>query len=362
MPSEVHRSIDRLARADDIERVAIMPDIHLGHDICVGVAFATRSLVYPDAVGGDIGCGMAAMALEGPGRVPSERRLGALYQAWRMAVPIQRHARGCAPTPDAPDPRDLVLPTLRALAQRHLPTQLGTLGGGNHFLELQHDEDGRPWLMVHSGSRSIGQAIRAAHLANAVRGRTGLNHLDTRTEAGQAYLHDMHWARRFARASRRAMLLVAGHAAAEVLGWGALADTLYDCDHNHVEREEVVGVQVLVHRKGASPAHDGRPGIVPGSMGTPSFHVIGRGEPEALHSSAHGAGRSLSRSAAKARISRDRVMHELRGVYLDPRMASSLRDEAPSAYKDIHAVMRDQRELVRVQRTLSPVMTLKGTG
>lgn len=362
MPDGVRHSIERLARADDVRRVAIMPDIHLGQTLCIGVAFATTTLVYPDAVGGDIGCGMAAIALSGPQGTPSDRRLSRLFQAISSSVPIHRHRRSAeVPTHDAPDPSELSTPQLRAIAQKQMPIQIGTLGTGNHFLELQRDEADNYWLMVHSGSRGLGQAIHAHHVAHATNGAPGLRYLDAQSAAGEAYLHDMHWARRFAMASRRAMLLAAARAAESALGWECLEDSLLQCDHNHVQSEEIAGVLLHIHRKGAMPAHSDTPGIVPGSMAAPSYHVMGRGVPDALCSSAHGAGRAMSRSAARSRITKRKLLNELRDVYIDPRVAEGLREEAPSAYKDIRRVMRDQRDLVRVTRTLSPVLTYKGS-
>jgi tRNA-splicing ligase RtcB len=213
--------------------------------------------------------------------------------------------------------------------------------------------------MVHSGSRGLGQAIRAAHVMHADRGRSGLMCLDVTTPAGHAYLRDMRWARRFAAASRRAMLLAVGTVAGELFGWRLLGPTLFDCDHNHINEEEHSGARLFIHRKGAAAAWPDEPGIVPGSMATPSFHVAGRGVADALCSSAHGAGRAMSRAEARRRISRNRLLQELRDVYVDARSVGGLREEAPSAYKDIHAVMKAQRKLVRVRRTLLPILTHK---
>jgi tRNA-splicing ligase RtcB len=251
-------------------------------------------------------------------------------------------------------------PGLLTMATNEGPHQLGTLGTGNHFLELQCDEDDRLWLMVHSGSRGIGQAIRAAHIARASRSRSGLKFLDASAPTGNAYVRDMQWARRFAAASRRAMLAAVAGAASTQFGWSWLEETYFDCDHNHINVEDHFGANCFVHRKGAIAAHREEPGIVPGSMAAPSFHVTGRGEAEALRSSAHGAGRAMSREEARSRVGRRRLLQELRDVYVDPRSASGLREEAPSAYKDIHAVMKAQRKLVRIQRTLLPILTYKG--
>jgi len=362
---EIRRSLDRLARSDDVRHIAVMPDIHLGRDVCIGTAFATSKLLYPDAIGGDIGCGMAAVALDAFRSDVSPERAQQLHRAIRNAVPIQRQRAEAAETlADLVPPSDaLSLPPLQSLANAEGSHQIGTLGTGNHFLELQHDDaEERIWLMVHSGSRGLGQAIRAAHVGNADRSRSGLMYLDVTTPAGAAYLRDMQWARRFAAASRRAMLQAVGAAARELFGWRPLDETFFDCDHNHINEEEHFRAPMFIHRKGAMAAWPDQAGIVPGSMAAPSFHVTGRGVPDALCSSAHGAGRAMSRSEARSRVSRRRLMQELHDVYVDPRTVGGLREEAPSAYKDIHAVMKAQRKLVRVRRFLIPLLTYKGVG
>ena len=156
------------------------------------------------------------------------------------------------------------------------------------------------------------------------------------------------------------MLLAVGDAAKKLFGWRLLDETIFDCDHNHINEEDHFGSPLFVHRKGAMAAFRDMPGIVPGSMAAPSFHVVGRGVAEALCSSAHGAGRAMSRTEARHRVSRQRLQQELRDVYFDPKALWGLREEAPSAYKDIRAVMRAQRKLVRVVRTLTPILTHKG--
>ena len=322
LSDEIRRSLDRLARSDDVHHIAVMPDVHLARDVCVGTAFATSVLLYPDAIGGDIGCGMSAAALDAfRSDLPSERAQE-LLRAIREAVPIRRQQAGAAEALAGlvPPPDDLSLRPLQSLANADGPHQIGTLGTGNHFLELQYDDDEeRLWLMVHSGSRGLGQAIRAAHVLHADRVRSGLMCLDVTTPAGNAYLRDMRWARQFAAASRWGMLLAAGAAAHELLGWRLLEDTLFDCDHNHINEEEHSGTRLFIHRKGAMAAWPDEPGIVPGSMAAPSFHVTGRGVPAALCSSAHGAGRAMSRSEARRQVSRNRLRQELRNVYVDAR-------------------------------------------
>ncbi len=215
--------------------------------------------------------------------------------------------------------------------------------------------------MVHSGSRGLGPQIRDRHLKEgAVPVRGGWKALDAGSEAGQTYLHDVAWARRFAHANRRAMAHRVARAVADELGGAARADSEICSDHNHVACERHGGRDLWVHRKGAMSAQDGAAGVLPGSMGSSSFHVEGRGCAEALRSSAHGAGRIMSRAAARQRISEAVLRQQMHGIWYDWRKADRLRDEAPSAYKDIRAVLRAQRDLVKIVRVLRPVLNYKG--
>jgi len=249
---------------------------------------------------------------------------------------------------------------LEAVAKSAGALQLGTLGGGNHFVELQADEDDRLWLMIHSGSRAVGQAVRGHHLARAVRVDGGMLALDADTAAGQAYEHDVRWARAYADANRRAMAEAVTELLRRMFNIAADEKSVFTCDHNHVARESHGGELLWVHRKGAMPAAAGAAGVLPGSMGTVSYHVEGRGCELSLRSSAHGAGRAFSRDAARRRFTSRDLLRQMQGVWFDHRLADGLRDEAPAAYKDVRAVLRAQHELVKVTRTLRPVLTYKG--
>jgi tRNA-splicing ligase RtcB len=237
--------------------------------------------------------------------------------------------------------------------------QLGTLGRGNHFLELQRDEQGRLWLMVHTGSRGMGQAIREHHLRAASTARTGLRYLEADNPAGLAYLADAAWALEYAEHNRAKLVEAAARCLERAIGARSIPDSYFDCHHNFVRQEQHGGQPLWVHRKGAISASDDEPGIIPGSMGTESFHVTGRGHPDALRSSSHGAGRAMSRTEARHRISRRVLKRQMRGVWFDPRRANGLREEAPAAYKDIGAVMRAQRPLTRITRRLTPMLVFK---
>jgi tRNA-splicing ligase RtcB len=358
MGQDVAEAIERLRRAPEVQQIAVMPDVHLSADVCIGVVMATSHLIYPQAVGGDIGCGMLAVALDCRAEVlEAPKAAGRVLAGLGQAVPARRrNRRALLPQPSEP----LSDSGLESIRRTDGATEFATLGSGNHFLEIQADEDGRLWLMVHSGSRALGPAIRDHYLSRAeiVDGR--FRALDANSEAGAAYLHDAACARRFADASRRAIAEEAGRVVENVLGAHICWDTVITTDHNHVSREHHAGSDLWVHRKGAMSAGLGQRGVLPGSMGSPSYHVEGRGHAEALCSSAHGAGRALSRAAARAQVSERSLRQQMQGVWYDVRKAEMLRDEAPSAYKDIRSVLRAQREMVKVTLTLRPVLNYKG--
>ncbi len=363
MDQDVSEAIERLRRAPDVQRMAVMPDVHLAADVCIGVVVATSQLIYPQAVGGDIGCGMLAVGLDIEADVLTDPRVAAaLLAGFDRAVPARhRNRRAIVAQPEDVAMISLSDSGLDRVRRQDAAIEFATLGSGNHFIEIQADEEDHLWLMVHSGSRALGQAIHRHYLARATPVGHGLRALDAGSEAGAAYLHDAACARRFADASRRAMAVEVGQLLAATVGGSVRWDSVISTDHNHVSREEHAGRELWVHRNGAMPARRGDAGVLPGSMGGLSFHVEGRGHPEALCSSAHGAGRALNRSAARRAVSDREFRRQMAGVWYDTRLADRLRDEAPAAYKDIRAVLRAQKELVKVTRTLRPILTYKGT-
>ncbi len=362
MDHDVSEAIDRLRHAPDIQQIAVMPDVHLASDVCIGVAVATTNLIYPQAVGGDIGCGMLAVRLDVDATcLKNPKTAGVILSELGRAVPTRRRNRRMAiPLPDDLATDTLTHPSLESCRRNEGVLEFATLGSGNHFIEIQADEDNRVWLMVHSGSRALGQAVRDHHLARAQNAGSRFRTLDARSSEGREYLHDASYARRFADASRRAMAAEIGGVFARTLQAQVCWESLVTTDHNHVSFEGHAGCALWVHRKGAMRARLGESGVLPGSMGTLSFHVEGRGCEQALCSSAHGAGRALSRTAARAKVSERGLRHQMEGVWYDYRLSDKLRDEAPSAYKDIRAVLRAQRELVKVRRTLRPILNYKG--
>lgn len=360
-PRAVQVAIERLARAPDVDHVAVMPDVHLARDVCVGVAVATNGTVYPQAVGGDIGCGMAAVRVEADAVALSDARAAAtVLDGLATAVPgLRRPRRSVFDLPSELVDRPLSHPTLERQKARDARVQLGTVGRGNHFVELQSDESGSMWLMVHSGSRGVGRRIHEHHLVRFPQVPGRLRAAPADSPEGVAYLDDLAWAVAYAEANRLAIVASVERVLRASIGASIDRASLITCDHNHV-REERHGERImLVHRKGAIPAGDGTPGIVPGSMGSVSHHTSGRGCPRALATSAHGAGRAMDRTSARRRITVRELRRQMRGVWFDHRKASRLVDEAPAAYKDIGAVMRAQRELTRIRRTLRPLLVYK---
>jgi len=362
MEDSARNAIERVRRADDVLHVAVMPDVHLARDVCVGTAMATRRLIYPSAVGGDIGCGMLACAFDASADLLRDaNNAGRILRLLGERIPTHRRHRSRAlPHPPMLRSSDLSHPALRAVADGEAGPQLGTLGGGNHFIELQSDENDRLWLMIHSGSRVLGQEVKSHHLARATIRSASMMALDADTSEGQAYLRDQEWARAFAEANRIAMATEVAGILRDEFKIRQLDELTIGCDHNHVRREEHFGQSLLIHRKGAMPADAGLPGVIPGSMGTLSLHVEGRGCPESLRSSGHGAGRLFSRRAARDRFNRSDLRRQMDGVWFDPRLSDSLREESPKSYKDVRAVMRAQAELVKIVRTVRPVLVYKG--
>ncbi len=363
LAADVRGMIDRVAASADVVHVAVMPDVHLAEEVCVGCVVATTNTLYPQAVGGDIGCGMAAMALEASADDVDEVRAARILDRWGAEIPAIRRARANhVAIPDSVLAMPLSRSGLETCRDRDGTVEFATLGRGNHFIELQAGDDDRLWLMVHSGSRAIGPEVRNHHLwiARAAGAAAYLAGLGADRDDGRDYLADVAFAIAYAEASRRAMLARAAASVADVLRCAIDEASVITCVHNSVRREVHDGRASWVHRKGAAPAAHGEPGIIPGSMGAESFHVVGRGCSAALASSSHGAGRVMARGDARRLISRRRLEREMEGVWFDHRLAARLVDEAPSAYKDIGEVMRAQADLVRIERRLRPLISYKG--
>lgn len=358
----VEQSVVRLAEAEDVQRVAVLPDVHLAENVCIGVAIATRNLIYPQAVGGDIGCGMAAWQLEVDANVLADERIAAkLLQFLYLRVPSNRHRRQTMPElPSELRKMPLSDNNLEKRKARDAKVQLGTLGRGNHFLEMLADEEGQLWCIVHSGSRGIGQAIYRHHLEKAATKSRGLTYFPADSPSGEAYLSDVQWALRYARCNRCQMLQAVAEFFEDLCGSELSHGMRINHHHNHVQFEHHGTQRWWVHRKGAQSARKGERGVLPGSMGTHTLLVQGSGHAASLQSCAHGAGRKLSRSEARRHVSSQRLHRQMKKVWFNHQKAHLLREEAPSVYKDLDAVQRAQRALCKVTRRLEPRLSYKG--
>lgn len=349
------------------KHVAAMPDTHWGVGATVGSVIATRGAICPAAVGVDIGCGMAAVktsldasALEG--------RRPELRHSIERSIPVGFHQRKSVHAKAASFLAATPGPSTASTAERtKAALQCGTLGGGNHFIEICVDQDdNRVWVMLHSGSRNIGKVTAEKHIAKAkdIVGRLAdqpadldLAHFAEGTKPFQAYVEDLKWCQEFARLNRQVMLEEClkdlRHAVGEFE-----TESVVNCHHNYVAWERHFGADVMVTRKGAIRARKGDWGIIPGSMGTGSFIVRGLGNPESFESAPHGAGRKMSRGAARRTFTQADLERQTAGV--ECRKDEGVIDEIPGAYKPIGEVMANSSDLVEVVARLKQVICVKG--
>ncbi|WP_444957284.1 RtcB family protein [Microbulbifer sp. ZKSA002] len=357
--------------------VAAMPDVHLGKGATVGSVIPTVSAIIPAAVGVDIGCGMNAVRTSLQAHQLPDN-LKALRDAIEVKVPVGqgRHklisARESACKLLAPGVDRLFSKHPGLLKKLHQPqktwvTQMGTLGGGNHFIEICIDESGAVWVMLHSGSRGIGNAIGQHFIQLARRDMAG--HLHNLPDKDLAYFSEgcqnfddyieaVNWAQEYARWNRQEMMKLVLGCLKVSLAKFTLTTEAINCHHNYVVRERHFDRDVFVTRKGAISAQRDQLGIIPGSMGAKSFIVRGLGNKESFCSCAHGAGRKMSRTAARQRFTRKDLEDQTQGVQC--RKDKDVLDEIPAAYKDIDQVMENQSDLVEVVHTLRQVICIKG--
>jgi len=358
--------------------VAAMPDVHTGIGATVGAVIPTKGAIIPAAVGVDIGCGMTATRLSiKANQLPDN--LKAVRRAIEEAIPVgfakHKSIRAKNSTIIA---LDKVLdkqiigkhPAIAKMLKKTYQTwtqQLGTLGGGNHFIELCLDENQDVWIMLHSGSRGIGNVIGRYFINLAKKDmEQHITQLPARdlayfTEGAKHfddYVEAVHWAQEYALFNRREMMRLIIEAVRKPLPPFDITKEAINCHHNYVAIEEHFGEQVFLTRKGAISAYDGELGIIPGSMGAKSYIVRGMGNPESFCSCSHGAGRKMSRSAARRCFSQDDVEIQTQGV--ECRKDKDVIDEIPGAYKPIEEVMENQNDLVEVVHTLKQVVCVKG--
>jgi RNA-splicing ligase RtcB len=368
---ETIRQAEKTARLPIVDgHVALMPDAHVGIGATVGSVIPTSGAVIPAAVGVDIGCGMIAAELDvTEDQLPDS--LQPLLSRIERAVPagVGRGHSAASRAADRWLAAHRPATDLSAKQAATAATQFGTLGSGNHFFELCLDERGRAWVVLHSGSRGIGNQLAQAHIgtarASARKAMLSLEDPDLAwftqgTPEFEAYIADMLWAQEYARANREQMMDTAMAEVFAFLGFGAETRRI-NAHHNFSRLENHGGRELWITRKGAIRAGTGELGVIPGSMGTSTYIVSGKGNPASWLSCSHGAGRRHSRTKAKKLFTPADLAAAMAGkVWLADR-ARALVDEIPSAYKDIDQVMADQADLVEVLHTLRQVLNYKGT-
>lgn len=368
--------------------IAVMPDAHEGYGVHIGCVFAADGAIVPNAVGVDIGCGVAFVQTNipvallrqpTPGGSLAQSLVGAIMRSVPTGFSHHRQPQKCRTL-------DRLKNDPKVYQEYHVPElageidrgyyQIGTLGGGNHFIELQEDEDGMTGIMIHTGSRNFGYKIcghfnRVAKALDsggfAVPREWDLACLPVDSEAGQMYIRWMQLALDFARENRAAILArvkeILYDQVERYTGFRDIAETLeLNCHHNYAGRETHFGKEVWVHRKGAIRARKGEPGIIPGAMGSFSYLVEGLGNPDSFHSCSHGAGRKMSRNQAMAQYTVAEVVSDLQqqGVVLGKQKKKDVPEEARFVYKDIDAVMAQQSDLVLPVKRLRTVAVVKG--
>ena len=352
--------------------LALMPDAHLGKGATVGSVIPTLRAIIPAAVGVDIGCGMIAVRTQYSVKdLPKDRK--GLREDIERVIPLSagNNNRKILPTAE---------PRIDELKQRAAKAgfnpgqyvakwelQLGSLGSGNHFIEISADESDGVWLFLHSGSRGIGNRIAQHHIgiAQHVTRKNqiylpdpDLAYLDEGTPQFERYIAELRWAQHFALLNREEMMDRVTAQFSRWVGGPVQERERINCHHNFTESEKHFGKQVWVSRKGAIQADAGRPGLIPGSMGTASYVVEGLGNPLSLNSSPHGAGREYSRSAARRTFTHDQLRTAMAGIEF--RDTDAFIDEIPQAYKPIDTVMADASDLVTIRHTLRQIVNVKG--
>lgn len=352
--------------------LAIMPDVHAGMGMPIGGVLACKNAVIPNAVGVDIGCGMCAVKTNW--KVDDIRQQvlrKQIMRGIREQIPLGRHHHKVAQDEKyLPQGHDVECMTVVKRRQESILKEVGTLGGGNHFIELQRDEEGYLWIMIHSGSRNLGKLVGEYYneLAQTLNNRwysvvspdIRLPFLPLRTDEFQAYWREMEYCIDFALCNRKLMMQRIEEVIKDAVP-GITFEPMINIAHNYAAWEEHFGEHVIIHRKGATLATMGTTGIIPGSQGTASYIVEGLGNPESFCSCSHGAGRLMSRTEAvhtldmKAEVERleaKGIIHAIRG--------QSDMEEASGAYKDIESVMSQQMDLVKIKTRLLPVAVIKG--
>jgi len=359
------------------KHIAIMPDAHQGYGMPIGGVLATKNIIIPNAVGVDIGCGMCAVKTsltEMPMELLKKIFGGSkeYHGGIRSYIPVgfNHHKKAQDENLMPKSVMDIDNNTVISQEYQSALKQLGTLGGGNHFIEIQKGSDGYIWIMVHSGSRNLGYKVAKYYniLAkkinekwfSSVPKKVDLAFLPLNSVEGQAYLKEMNYCLEFAKASRKHMMETIKLCFIDKIKHCHF-NKIIDVHHNYATIENHFGSNVVVHRKGATSARKGQIGIIPGSQGTKSYIVKGLGNPESFNSCSHGAGRVMSRTKAKAVLNLEEEIKKMndKGILHSIRGKNQL-DEASSAYKNIDVVMENQKDLVEIIVELTPLGVIKG--
>jgi tRNA-splicing ligase RtcB (3'-phosphate/5'-hydroxy nucleic acid ligase) len=353
--------------------VALMPDAHLGKGATVGSVIPTLGAIIPAAVGVDIGCGMIAVRTQFTSENTTARGdLAALRESIERVIPLSAgvyntgvHSAGTAARISELEQRDRADSAEKIAPNWRL--QLGSLGSGNHFIEVSLDEENRVWLFLHSGSRGVGNKLATRHIKIAQNlakkwwiplSDPDLAYLVEGTPEFWNYIGDLRWAQHFALLNRAEMMDRVIGCFGEWIGIDVEATETVNCHHNYTTQEKHFGKDVWLSRKGAIDASAGTPGLIPGSMGTRSYVVSGKGNRLALNSSPHGAGREYSRTAARKAFTRDQLDAAMAGI--EWRQTDAVLDEIPAAYKSIDQVMADAADLIDVRHELRQIVNVKG--
>jgi tRNA-splicing ligase RtcB len=357
--------------------LALMPDAHLGKGATIGSVLPTLKAIMPAAVGVDIGCGMMAVRTQWTRSDVATRAAGVLHglrilhAAISRAVPLsagaanQKISATAAPRIQELEAKPGVDQADEALPRWRL--QLGTLGSGNHFIEISEDETHAVWLFLHSGSRGVGNRLAGAHIAIAQRvcqdagvrlPDRDLAYLTEGTPEFAAYIEALNWAQHFALLNRQEMMDRVAGCLSDFMGQPVRRLDEVNCHHNYTVKETHGGQEVWLSRKGAIDAHRGVYGLIPGSMGDLSYVVVGRGNPDSLNSAPHGAGRNYSRTAARKQFNRADLNVRMDGIVWGE--SDAFLDEHPEAYKPIDQVMKDAADLVEVVHELRQFVNVKG--
>lgn len=356
------------------KHVAVMPDAHAGKGSTVGTVIATEGALLPSAIGVDIGCGMCAVQLPFKVDVFGDR-ISALRSSIERSVPVGHHAN--REINERAQCAMLSLGKVTEVTKKHVDMdraakQIGTLGTGNHFIEICADQDNNAWVLLHSGSRNIGKCLAEIHIEKA-KGimkqyfidlpHEDLAYLVQGTPEFEFYMKDLLWAQDYAKYNRNEMMTrilkdISFHVWKADKGADFMTKFRVDCHHNFAQMENHYGRNVWVTRKGAVSARAGQWGIIPGSMGTRSYIVKGKGNPESFCSCSHGAGRKMSRTKAQQVFTVEDLKEQTKGV--ECRKDGGVIDEIPGAYKDIDTVMANQADLVEPEFTLKQILCIKG--